>query len=139
MANTTSHSYTSDKTLPIDEIVEEAYERIGLQNVSGYQLKTAKRSLNLLFSEWSNRGLHYWEVANQGFTLVDGQNVYTTYRSPQDGTSNGLTTTLLTVPTGASATELIEPYIPDNAVLFNAGAYVSFPAAAATITVFYDG
>jgi len=48
-------------------------------------------------------------------------------------------TTLLTVPTGASATELIEPYIPDNAVLFDAGAYVSFPAAAATITVFYDG
>ena len=48
-------------------------------------------------------------------------------------------TTLLTVPTGASATELIEPYIPDNAVLFNAGAYVSFPAAAATVTVFYDG
>ena len=94
MANTTSHGYTFDKTLPIDEIVEEAYERIGLQNVSGYQLKTAKRSLNLLFSEWSNRGLHYWEVANQGFTLVDGTNVYTTYRSPQDGASNGLTTTL---------------------------------------------
>ena len=48
-------------------------------------------------------------------------------------------TTLLTVPTGASATELIEPYIPDNAVLFDAGAYVSFPGAAATVTVFYDG
>ena len=94
MANTTSQSYTFDKTLPIDEIVEEAYERIGLQNVSGYQLKTAKRSLNLLLSEWSNRGLHYWEIANQSFTLVHGQNVYTTYRSPQDGTSNGLTTTL---------------------------------------------
>jgi len=70
VANTTSQSYTFDKTLPIEEIVEESYERIGLQNVSGYQLKTAKRSLNLLFSEWSNRGLHYWEVANQGFTLV---------------------------------------------------------------------
>ena len=56
MANTTSQSYTFDKTLPIDEIIEESYERIGLQNVSGYQLKTAKRSLNLLFSEWSNRG-----------------------------------------------------------------------------------
>ena len=94
MANTTSQSYTFDKTLPVDEIVEEAYERIGLQNVSGYQLKTAKRSLNLLFSEWSNRGLHYWEVANQSFTLVEGQNVYTSYRSPQDGASNGLTTTL---------------------------------------------
>ena len=94
MANTTSQSYTFDKTLPIDEIVEESYERIGLQNVSGYQLRTAKRSLNILFSEWSNRGLHYWEVANQGFTLVDGTNVYTTYRTPQDGASNGLTTTL---------------------------------------------
>jgi hypothetical protein len=94
MANTTSQSYTFDKTLPIDEIIEESYERIGLQNVSGYQLRTAKRSLNILFSEWSNRGLHYWEVANQGFTLVDGTNVYSTYRTPQDGTSNGLTTTL---------------------------------------------
>jgi len=94
MANTTSQSYTFDKTLPIEEIIEESYERIGLQNVSGYQLKTAKRSLNIIFSEWGNRGLHYWEVANQGFTLVDGTNVYTTYRSPQDGASNGLTTTL---------------------------------------------
>ena len=64
------------------------------QNVSGYQLKTAKRSLNLLFSEWGNRGLHYWEIHNQGFTLVDGTNVYTSYRSPSDGASNGLTTTL---------------------------------------------
>jgi len=47
-------------------------------------------------------------------------------------------TTLLTVPTQAAA-ELIEPYIPDNGVLFDAGAYVSFPGAAATVTVFYDG
>jgi len=94
VANTTSQTYTFGKTLPIDEIVEESYERIGIQNVSGYQLKTAKRSLNILFSEWGNRGLHYWEVANQGFTLVEDQNVYTTYRSPQDGASNGLTTTL---------------------------------------------
>lgn len=94
MANTTSGSYIFDKNLGIDEIIEDAYERIGLQSVSGYQLKTAKRSLNIIFSEWGNRGLHYWEVANQGFTLVDGTNVYTTYRSPQDGASNGLTTTL---------------------------------------------
>ena len=47
-------------------------------------------------------------------------------------------TTLLTVPTQAAA-ELIEPYIPDNAVLFNAGAYVNFGSAVATVTVFYDG
>ena len=63
MANTTSGAYTFDKTFAIDEIIEDAYERIGLQGVSGYQLKTAKRSLNILFSEWGNRELHYWEVA----------------------------------------------------------------------------
>ena len=139
MANTLSHSYTFDKTLPIDEIVEESYERIGIINVSGYQLKTAKRSLNLLFSEWSNRALHYWEIANQGFTLVDGTNVYTTYRSPADGASQGLTTTLLTIPlTGAVSS--IDPYIPDNGVLFNAGAYVNLTAADITgVTVYYDG
>ena len=88
MANTTSQSYTFDKTLPIEEIVEESYERIGIQNVSGYQLKTAKRSLNILFSEWANRGLHYWEIANNNITLVDGQAVYTMYRSTGDGTSD---------------------------------------------------
>ena len=47
-------------------------------------------------------------------------------------------TTLLTVPTQAAA-ELIEPYIPDNAVLFDAGAYISVGSAVATVTVFYDG
>ena len=51
-----------DKTFAIDEIVEESYERIGLQSVSGYQLKTARRSLNILFQEWGNRGIHYWEI-----------------------------------------------------------------------------
>ena len=69
MANVTSGSYTFDKTFSIDEIIEDAYERIGLQNVSGYQLRTAKRSLNILFQEWGNRGLHYWEVENQNLTI----------------------------------------------------------------------
>jgi len=49
-------------------------------------------------------------------------------------------TTLLTVPTSTSTTDLIEPYIPDNGVLFDAGAYVNFGAdLAAGVTVFYDG
>jgi|TARA_B100000902_G_scaffold174612_1_gene168401 hypothetical protein len=94
MANTTSGSYVFDKNLGIDEIIEDAYERIGMQSVSGYQLKTAKRSLNILFSEWGNRGLHFWEVKNQNVTLVDGQAVYTFFRSPSDGTSDGISTTL---------------------------------------------
>ncbi len=94
MANVTSSSYVFDKNLGIDEIIEDAYERIGMQSVSGYQLKTAKRSLNILFSEWGNRGLHFWEVKNQSVTLVDGQAVYTFFRSPSDGSSDGISTTL---------------------------------------------
>src|SRR6056300_421509 len=88
MANTTSGTYTFDKTFSIDEIIEESYERIGLQPNTGYDLKTARRSLNIMFQEWANRGLHYWEVANNSITLVDGQAEYTMYRSTGDGTSD---------------------------------------------------
>ena len=80
MANTTSGTTTFDKTFAIDEIIEEAYERIGLQSVSGNQLRQARRSLNIMFQEWGNRGLHYWEVANNSITLVDGQAEYTMFR-----------------------------------------------------------
>src|SRR6056300_989421 len=88
MANTTSGTYTFDKTFSIDEIIEEAYERIGLQPNAGFNLKSARRSLNIMFQEWANRGLHYWEVANNSLTLVDGQSEYTMYRSTSDGTSD---------------------------------------------------
>src|SRR6056300_1841303 len=88
MANTTSGTYTFDKTFAIDEIIEEAYERIGMQPNAGFNLKSARRSLNIMFQEWANRGLHYWEVANNSLTLVDGQNTYTMYRSTDDGTSD---------------------------------------------------
>ena len=60
MANTTSGTATFDKTFSIDEIIEESFERIGLQAVSGNQLRSARRSLNILFQEWGNRGIHYW-------------------------------------------------------------------------------
>jgi hypothetical protein len=88
VANTTSGTTTFDKTFAIDEIIEEAYERIGLQSVSGNQLRQARRSLNIMFQEWGNRGLHYWEVANNSITLVDGQAEYTMFRSTGDGTSS---------------------------------------------------
>ena len=88
MANTTSGTVTFDKTFAVDEIIEEAYERIGLQSVSGYQLKTARRSLNILFQEWGNRGLHYWEVGDTNIDLIEGQAEYTFYRATGDGTSS---------------------------------------------------
>ena len=88
MANTTSGTTTFDKTFAIDEIIEESYERLGIQGVSGNQLRTARRSLNIMFQEWGNRGLHYWEVGNSSFTLVNGQATYTAYRATSDGTSD---------------------------------------------------
>ena len=88
MANTTSGTTTFEKGFSISDIIEEAYERIGIQGVSGYQLKGARRSLNIMFQEWANRGLHYWEIGNNSITLVDGQATYTIYRSTDDGTSD---------------------------------------------------
>ena len=87
MANTTSGTVTFDKTFAVDEIIEEAYERIGSQVTSGYQLKTARRSLNIMFQEWGNRGLHYWEVADANIDLIEGQAEYVFFRSSGDGTS----------------------------------------------------
>ena len=88
MANTTSGTVTFDKTFAVDEIIQEAYERIGISAVSGYQLKTARRSLNLLFQEWGNRGLHYWQVAETNIDLIEGQAEFTFYRASGDGTSS---------------------------------------------------
>ena len=88
MANTTSQSYSFDQDFSIDEIIQDAYERLGLQGTAGHQLKTARRSLNILFQEWGNRGLHYWEVGDTNIDLIEGQAEYTFYRASGDGTSS---------------------------------------------------
>ena len=87
MANTTSGTTTFDKTFSVDEIVEEAFERIGIQQVSGYQLKTSRRSLNIMLQEWGNRGIHYWEIGELDLDLIQGQAEYKFYRASSDGTS----------------------------------------------------
>ena len=87
MANTTSGTTTFDKTLSIDEIIEDSFERIGMQGVAGNQLRSARRSLNILFQEWGNRGIHYWEISNTNLDLVQGQADYNFFRSAADGTS----------------------------------------------------
>ena len=64
---------------PIDEIIEEAYERTNIRGTrTGYQLKSARRSLNILFSEWANRGIQLWEIKQASVTLVQGQATYST-------------------------------------------------------------
>jgi len=87
MANTTSGTTTFDKTFVIDEIIEDSFERIGLNSVAGYQMKSARRSLNILFQEWGNRGIHYWEIGELDLDLVEGQAEYKFFRSSGDGTS----------------------------------------------------
>ena len=87
MANTTSGTATFDKTFSIDEIIEDSFERIGLQAVSGNQLRSARRSLNILFQEWGNRGIHYWEIGELDLDLIEGQAEYKFFRASSDGTS----------------------------------------------------
>ena len=61
----------------IDDIIEEAYERTGVLGTrTGYQLRSARRSLNLLFSEWGNRGVHLWKIKLAKIPLVEGQAEY---------------------------------------------------------------
>ena len=70
-------SGTTTFDLPIDEIIEEAFERTGMRgNRTGYQLKSARRSLNIMFSEWGNRGVHLWKVKQATIPLVEGQAEY---------------------------------------------------------------
>ena len=104
MANTTSGTTTFDKTFSIDEIIEESYNRLGQFDMSGYNLKTARRSLNIMFQEWGNRGLHFWEVANTNITLETNKNEYKIFRATSDGNSDGVTSTLTAAITSTTAT-----------------------------------
>ena len=101
-----SGTTTFEKTFSIDEIITESFERLGFFDYSGNDLRSARRSLNILFQEWDNRGVHFWEIAEHAFTLATDQNNYVIYRSPTDGDSNGVTTTLTA---GINATALTIP------------------------------
>ena len=83
----TSGTNVFENTFPIDEIFEEAYERVGMRDVTGYHLTSARRSLNIMLQEWANRGLHYWELSETNIDLVEGQAEYTFFRATTDGTS----------------------------------------------------
>ena len=89
-----SGTTTFEKFLSIDDIITEAYERLGFFDYSGNDLKSARRSLNIMFQEWDNRGLHFWEVGRTAISLNADQNEYTIFRSPSDGNADGIDTTL---------------------------------------------
>lgn len=62
--------------LDLTELVEEAYERAGSEMRTGYDLRTARRSLNIMFADWANRGINMWTIEPGIIDLVQGQNTY---------------------------------------------------------------
>jgi len=116
-------SGTVDFNLSITEIIEEAYERCGLELRTGYDSKTARRSLNLLFSDWANRGLNLWVVEEETqsmaqlsttsaiseyplgvITLTVAASANLTIGETITGTVSGATAKIITKPTATTVT-----------------------------------
>ena len=75
-------SGSRDFDLDVAEIIEEAYERCGIEIRTGYDARSARRSLNLMFADWANRGVNLWTVQQGTLTLTSGTATY--------NSSNGL-------------------------------------------------
>ena len=70
-------SGTTAFDLNIDDLIEEAFERCGMRMTAGYQLNSARRSLNLLFLDWANRGLNLWTIEQKTGSLAQGDTTFT--------------------------------------------------------------
>jgi hypothetical protein len=72
-------AYTSGSTsfnLDLNDLIEEAYERAGIEVRTGYEFRTARRSLNLMTIEWANRGINLWTIQEGAIAMVTGQAIY---------------------------------------------------------------
>jgi hypothetical protein len=67
---------TAAFNLDLNDIIEEAYERAGIEVRTGYEFRTARRSLNLMTIEWANRGINLWTIQEGAISLVTGQAIY---------------------------------------------------------------
>jgi hypothetical protein len=76
-----------DFDLDVADVIEEAYERCGLEVRTGYDARTARRSLNLMFSEWANRGVNLWTVKQGSLALTAGTETY----NEDNGLAAGMT------------------------------------------------
>ena len=70
-------SESTDFELDVNDYIEEAFERCGLEVRTGYDVRTARRSLNLMFADWANRGLNRWTIDQSTLTLSAGTIAYT--------------------------------------------------------------
>jgi len=103
-------SGTATFNLDLSEIIEEAFERCGAELRSGYDFRTARRSLNIMFQEWANRGINLWTLEQGTVTLTPGT---ATYALPADTvdlldhvirTGSGTTQTDITISRISSST-----------------------------------
>ena len=76
MSTTQYTSGTTSFNLDLNDMIEDAFERCGQELRTGYDYRTARRSLNLLTIEWANRGINMWTIEQGTINLVQGQNTY---------------------------------------------------------------
>ena len=94
-------SGTASFNLELNDIIEEAYERCGVEIRTGYELRTARRSLNLLTIEWANRGINLWTIEQGAIPLVQGT---ITYDLPVD--TIDILDSVIRTGTGANQTDI---------------------------------
>ena len=142
--------------LDLTELVEEAFERAGSEMRTGYDLKTARRSLNLLFADWANRGINMWTFEQGTITLTQGLNTYAVPSDTVDlldhvirtnanilANQADLTITRISVSTYATIPNKLNQARPiqvwyqrlDGQVATTASTFVSQDLTAATITL----
>ena len=144
-------SGSSDFNLNAAEIVEEAFERCGLELRTGYDARTARRSLNLLFADWANRGVHLWKVeqVTQTIAQLSSTSAIATYPvgtitatvgasgslsvgETITGGTSGTTAAIITKPSSTTLTITV----PSGA--FTAGENITGSSSAATTTISAD-
>jgi hypothetical protein len=70
-------SGTATYNLTVNDVIQEAFDRIGGDPILGYNVRSARRSLNIMFSDWANRGYNQWTVELKDLSLTQGTNTYT--------------------------------------------------------------
>jgi hypothetical protein len=94
-------SGTAAFNLELNDIIEEAYERCGVELRTGYELRTARRSLNLLTIEWANRGINLWTIEQGSIPMVQGT---LSYNLPVD--TIDILDSVIRTGTGANQTDI---------------------------------
>jgi hypothetical protein len=138
---TTSNSKNFE--LDVAEYVEEAFERCGLEVRTGYDLKTARRSLNLLFADWANRGLNQWTIEQTTITLATGITEYpggTLTMTVGDSGSFSVAESITGGTSGATASITSKPSSTTLAITIPSGTFsasetITGGTSAATTTV----